>query len=333
MNTVSISVSTLCVPCENRCRYCLLSWDGKILGADYERSELYAEGFWAWLKENRPDVSFQFYYGYAMEHPHLTDAIDFARKIGSAGGEFLQLDGLKFREGEELKRWLQNIQTHGIHVIDLTFYGTREYHDRFAGRQGDFAYMLAILKQANELRIDVNISIPITNENADQMEALLDIFAGFQVKNLRIFVPHREGRGKHLESIRLTAPVLEKLSPRVLSHINTERYKSEGQWVREGTFTKLQSRMLGISLTPENIAFFENMPYADAISWLEELDDNFYRIMPTLETLAKRYGRSDGDKIFDQRDLYLYYQSQFRKECGLTLYDINDERQCFSRRF
>ncbi len=91
--------------------------------------------------------------------------------------------------------------------------------------------------------------------------------------------------------------------------------------------------MLGISLTPENIAFFEKMPYADAISWIEELDDNYYRIMPSIETLAKHYGCCDGDKIFDQRDLYLYYQSQYIKDCGLTLYDINDERQCFSRRF
>lgn len=91
VKTTSISVSTLCVPCENRCRYCLLSWDGKLLGADYDRSRRYAEGFWHWLGENRPEISFQFYYGYAMEHPKLTEAIDFARKIGSAGGKFLQL--------------------------------------------------------------------------------------------------------------------------------------------------------------------------------------------------------------------------------------------------
>ncbi len=333
MQTNSISISTLCVPCENRCRYCLLSWDGKLLGADYDRCQQYAEGFWRWLKENRPEISFQFYYGYAMEHPHLTEAIDFARKIGSAGGDFLQLDGLKFRHNEELVKWLQSILLHGIRTIDLTFYGTQAYHDRFAGRKGDFWYMLDILKQANLLGLDVIISIPITKENAGQMEQLLDILSGFSIQNLRIFIPHREGRGASLENIRLTAPELEKLSPQVQSYINKARYKSEGQWIQDGVFTIPQNRMLGLSLTPDNIAFFENMSYADAIAYLEALDDDYYRTMPALEVLAERYGDPEGKKLFEQRDLYLYYQSQYIRENKLRLYDINDERQCFSRRY
>ncbi len=333
MQTTSISVSTLCIPCENRCRYCLLSWDGKLLGADYERCRQYAEGFWNWLKEKRPEISFQFYYGYAMEHPQLTDAIDFAKKIGSAGGEFLQLDGLKFRQPDELGQWLQCIQAHGVGTIDLTFYGTGEYHDRFAGRKGDFRYMLEILGQANALGLNVNISIPITGENADQMEQLLDMIDGFTVHNLRIFIPHREGRGASLENIRLTLPELEKLSPRVRSHINGARYKSEGQWIRDGIFATPQKRMLGMSLSPDNIAFFENLPYEDTIAYLEALDDEYYRAMPALEVLAQRYGDPDSQKIFDQRDLYLYYQSKYIREHQLKLYDINDERQCFSRRF
>ncbi len=333
MQTTSIGVSTLCVPCANRCRYCLLSWDGKLLGADYDRCERYAEGFWRWLSENRPEISFQFYYGYAMEHPRLADAIDFAGKIGSAGGKFLQLDGLQFREKEALAAWLRTIQAHGIQAIDLTFYGEEAYHDRFAARQGDFRYMLEILEQANALGLDVDISIPITGENGAQMETLLEFFARFTVHHLRIFVPHREGRGASLETIRLTAQGLEALSPRVQSHINRIRYKSEGQWIREGVFRETQQRMLGMSLTPENIAFFENMPYADAIAYLEELDEQYYRVIPPLETLARQYGDADSGKLFDQRDLYLYYQHRYIQDRKLHIYDINDERQCFSRRF
>ncbi len=333
MQTTSIGVSTLCVPCENRCRYCLLSWDGRLLGADYARCQRYAEGFWHWLRENRPNISFQFYYGYSMEHPHLTDAIDFAKRIGSAGGEFLQLNGLQFRQQEELAHWLQSIQAHGIRTVDLTFYGTQAYHDRFAGRKGDFQYMLDILEQANLLGLDVNISIPVTGENINQTESLLDIFEGFSIQNFRVFIPHREGRGAGLENIRLNAPDLKKLSPRVLSHVNTDRYKSEQQWIQEGMFVTPQKRMLGLSLTPENISFFENMPYADTITYLEALDDDYYRAMPALEELARRYGDPKSQKLFDQRDLYLYYQSQYVRENQLILYDINDERQCFSRRF
>ncbi len=333
MQTTSISISTLCVPCENRCRYCLLSWDGKLLGADYERSRQYAYGFYNWLKENRPEISFQFYYGYAMEHPNLPDAIDFAKSIGSAGGDFLQLDGLKFRTPEQTKIYLETIHNHGIRAIDLTFYGTEDYHDRFAGRRGDFSYMLNILEHANDLGLDVTVSIPITSENSEQMEELLDIFDSYVLKNLRIFIPHREGRGASLENIRLTESKLLKLSSRVTSLINLSRYKSEARWIRDDVFTESKKRMIGISLTPVNIDFFENMSYEDAVSYVEALDDGYYRAMPTLKNLAKQYGNVQSEKIFDQRDLYLYYQNKYITDNKLTLYDINDERQCFSRRF
>ncbi len=332
MKTVSINVSTLCVPCANRCRYCLLSWDGKLLGLDYETARDYAEGFYHWLRVNRPELSFQFYFGYSMDHPQITETIDFARKIGSVGGEFLQLDGLTFREPEELRQWLQEIQAHGIRSIDLTFYGTEAYHDRFAGRQGDFLYMQEILAQATNLGIAVTVSIPITSENADQMEALLDCFEG-KVQNLRIFVPHREGRGVHLEKIRLTKDRLDSLSPRVLGYFNCSRYKSEGQWVREQNFQIPENRMLCLVLTPENFPHFESIGYEAAIRELEAMDDAFYARIPPLEVLAREYGDPAGEKIFDQRDLYLYYQSKYIRDRKLSIYDINEERHCFSRRF
>ena len=81
IKTVSILLHTLCVPCHNHCRYCLLSWDGKTLGLDYAASEAFAARFSAWLREERPDLKFMFSFGYSMEHPHLPEVIDFQRAI------------------------------------------------------------------------------------------------------------------------------------------------------------------------------------------------------------------------------------------------------------
>ena len=172
MKTASINVMNLCVPCENRCRYCLLSYDGRVNGVEYKRSEAYAQRFYEWLRENRPDLSFLFGFGYSMEHPNLLEAIDFCRSIGSATGEFLQFDGMKFRTDTELEELLHQLQGHGIELIDLTFYGTESYHDRFAARAGDYRLMINTLKQANRVGLDVTVSIPITHENAPQLDEL-----------------------------------------------------------------------------------------------------------------------------------------------------------------
>lgn len=88
MLTTSINVVSHCVPCRCRCRYCLLSWDGEAVGAEYERSAAYARRFYDWLRKNRPELGFAFYFGYCMEHPRLLDTVDFLNSIGSPAADF-----------------------------------------------------------------------------------------------------------------------------------------------------------------------------------------------------------------------------------------------------
>lgn len=332
MKTVSINVMNLCVPCENHCRYCLLSYDGKAHGVDYKRSEVYAKRFYEWIQENRPDLSFLFGFGYSMEHPDLLGAIDFCRSIGSATGEFLQFDGMKFRTNEELETLLLQLKEHGIKLIDLTFYGTENYHDCFAARAGDYRLMMRTLEQAIKVGLDVTISIPVTRENADQMDQLIAELQESGAEKIRCFVPHGEGRGRQLESIRLTTEDYDRLSEDVRSRINRSRFKTEGEWLRSG-FPTLGKRVLTVTLTPENVGFFEELSFEETIAYLEKLDDDYYSAVPKVEELAKIYGDPNGDRYYSARDLYLNYQRRYIAENQIEIYDINDERQCFSRRF
>lgn len=332
MKTVSINVMNLCVPCENRCRYCLLSYDGKVSGVDYKRSEGYAKRFYEWLKRNRPDLSFLFGFGYSMEHPDLLRAIDFCQSIGSATGEFLQFDGMKFRKDEELETLLRQLQEHGIKLIDLTFYGTESYHDRFAARAGDYQLMINTLKQANKVGLDVTVSIPITHENADQMDELIAKLEQYRTQRLACFVPHSEGRGRLLDSVRFSKEDYEKLSENVRKRINTNRFKTEKEWLQSG-FPVNEKRVLTATLRPENMDFFEGQTFEETIAYLEKLDDDYYSTIPTVEEMAKVYGDPDGDRYYSARDLYLNYQRRYIADNRIEIYDINDERQCFSRRF
>ena len=332
MRTVSINVMNLCVPCENYCRYCLLSYDGKTRGVDYKRSEAYAKRFYEWLCENRLELSFLFGFGYSMEHPALLEAIDFCRSIGSATGEFLQFDGMKFRTDEEIEILLCQLKEHGIKLIDLTFYGTERYHDRFAARSGDYRLMMRTLAQANKTGLDVTVSIPITQENVDQIDDLIGELQQHGAQQIRCFVPHSEGRGRLLDAVRFSKADYDNLSDDVRSRINCDRFKTEGEWLKCG-FPVNEKRVLTVTLTPENVEFFERMPFSETISYLEMLDDNYYSVVPSAEELAQLYGDPNGDRYYSFRDLYLHYQRQFITDHRLEIYDINDERQCFSRRF
>ena len=82
MQTSSVLIQSLCVPCCNRCRYCLLSWDGTPVGAEWRGSVRLAERFLCELKERRPELRCHFAFGYSMEHPALREAIRSLRRLG-----------------------------------------------------------------------------------------------------------------------------------------------------------------------------------------------------------------------------------------------------------
>ena len=332
MKTVSVNVMNLCVPCENRCRYCLLSYDGKIGGVDFKRSQEYAKRFYEWIQNSRPDLSFLFGFGYSMEHPNLFEAIDFCQSLGSPTGEFLQMDGMKFRSEQELAELLLNLKSHGIKLINLTFYGTEWYHDRFAARNGDYRLMMNTIKAANSVELDVTVGIPLTHENAGQIDSLLQELDRFKVEKIYCFVPHSEGRGKFMEEIRLTLDDYELLSQRVKMLFNRERFKTERQWVQTKTFPQSEQRVLTVTLTPENISLFEKQTFDETIAYLEALDDEYYKIIPNFESLIKQYGNLNGNRMYSARDLYMSYQRRYIEDHHITIYDINDERQCFVRR-
>lgn len=332
MKTTSINVCSLCVPCHCHCRYCLLSYNGALPGADYGRSELYARRFNDWLKENRPELGFAFYFGYSMEHPRLFEAIDFMQSIGSPGGKFLQFDGMAFRPEAELQRFLKKLKDSGIELIDLTFYGVGEYHDRFAGRRGDFDYLLSVLRAANTVGLDVQAGMPITHENAPQADGLLAILSQYRTVRRSIFIPHSEGRGVTLEPIRFTQPDHDFLSAEAKSLINTARFKSEGQWIKDGHFSKPEKRVLTLNLTAENIDSLENQDFSETVAFLERLDDDHYSAIPSMDELAKLYGDEKSELWYSERDLYLAYQRRYINENKLEVYNMNDESHHFSRR-
>jgi hypothetical protein len=310
----------------------LLSYDGKIGGVDFKRSQEYAKRFYEWIQNARPDLSFLFGFGYSMEHPNLFEAIDFCQSLGSPTGEFLQMDGMKFRSEQELSELLSNLKSHGIKLVNLTFYGTEWYHDRFAARNGDYRLMMNTIKAANSVELDVTVGIPLTHENAGQIDSLLQELDKFKVEKIYCFVPHSEGRGKFMEAIRLTLDDYELLSQRVKMLFNRERFKTERQWVQTKTFPQSEHRVLTVTLTPENISLFEKQTFDETIDYLERLDDEYYETIPSFETLINQYGNLNGDRLYSARDLYMTYQRRYIEDHHISIYDINDERQCFVRR-
>lgn len=329
VKTTNIILQTLCVPCGCRCRYCLLSWDGWTIGAGWERSRRYAAAFADWIRENRPELRFHFSFGYSMEHPSLPEALDFLHALGSVGADYLQCDGLRIRSEAETEDFVRMLRAHGVKHLNFTVYGTEDYHDRFAARPGDFAWLLRLRAAAREAGLETSVGVPLNRENAGQIDELTDMLGR---EGLRLFVPHAEGRGAQLEPIRLRREDFDRLSDAAKAHLNHRIYRTEAEWMAAPPEEPTERSLL-LSLTPENIGRFEQADFAAVLAEVEALDETYYAPIPPVAELLRLYGDPDGDAFFGARDLAARYQKRWLREQGLCPYDVTDERQSGSRRF
>ena len=329
MKTESILLQTLCVPCGCHCRYCLLSWDGHCRGADWERSAALARRMAEWLRKERPELRFHFSFGYSMEHLQLPEALELLRALDSVQADFLQCDGLNIRDERETATFVEMLREHGVRALNFTYYGAEDYHDRFAGRKGDFAWMQRLRTAARTAGLETTVGVPLTRESAPQTAALLECLEGGAV---RFFVPHAEGRGAALESIRLRQEDFDALPVAVRERLNRRVYRTEAEWLRDPP-PEPTRRMLLLSLTPENIAAFETRHFAESIAAAEALDEAYYAPLPTIKELLECYGDTQGTTFYSARDLAAKLQKRWLREHHLRPYDVTDERQTGSRRY
>lgn len=333
IQTRSIMIQNLCVPCSCRCRYCLLSWDGKTVGTEWERGTALAERFIDEVRKARPDADVSFSFGYSMEHPKLKEAIRTLRRLGSPMAGFLQCDGMAMRDEAQANDLMRMLSEEGIRDLNFTVYGLREYHDRFAGRRGDFDLLLRMMTAARASGISFRTGIPVTKENIRETDELVRILQDAGSDRITLFIPHGEGRGRSIDGIRLTQRDLSALSPETRELLNRRIYKTEAEWLGSPDPVRESSRMIILSLRADNIDSYEKRDALSVVEEIEKLDEDYYAAFPAFEKLAERYGDREGNRLYRIRDLYYHYRSLFSAENKLDLYDVTDERQSGSRRY
>ena len=331
MKTTLISVVNLCVPCYCHCRYCLLSWDGKCIGADYDRGTAYARRLYDWLKTTYRDIRFMYSFGYSMEHSDLPEAIRFMQETNSPGGRFLQLNGMKMRSAEELHEFFDLINKQGIELIDFTFYGTEEYHDKFAGRKGDFRLTLDSLNIALEKGLAAEVGIPVTKENISQTDELIKLLPEDRIK-LYLFTPHSGGRGISLAKAKITVEDYENLSSRARQYFNRNNHRTPAEW-SAAQFPAAEKRALTLSLLPTNIDRLEQQSFEDTLNELQKIDEDYYNIIPDFQTLLQLYADPDDTHLYSRKDLYMLYRKRYITENNIVIPDITDERFSGSLRY
>lgn len=110
--------------------------------------------------------------------------------------DLLQCDGMALRDEMQCRELMQMLKEEGVKVLNFTVYGMRDYHDRFAGRKGDFDLLLRMMGASCDAGIPFSTGIPITKENIQSIDELVNVLKKNGNHKISLFIPHGEGRGK-----------------------------------------------------------------------------------------------------------------------------------------
>lgn len=334
MQTISFAIQNLCAPCGCSCAYCLLQNCHKTEGVDYFRGKHLAERFVEWGKTNGNGLKLDHYgIAYTIEHPELYDNLAFNQSIGAPCGKFMQINGIRMRDEAEIDALIKKLYAAGITMIDTTFFGDEAYHDAFAGRKGDYPFMLRLAAAIEKVGIVCAPSIPVFENNKHLLDGLFDVLSQVvDPVNIHFFLNDHRGHGEKVDHLRLTEEGYASLSDTVKKHLNLSRYRTERDWLSSDELPEYTRRFLVISLLPDNIDLFERMTCEEIIAYVEALDDAYYASLPSINELAKLYGDPTDTRYYRVRDLAWKWQKRYREEHGITLYDVTDERLCHTIR-
>lgn len=304
-------VQWLGLPCHCRCRHCLYESGRRITTVPFEQAKAIATRFVEWRQEQgHPNFSVDLAIGYPERSPHVEECLVFNRQYGGTHGH-VAMNGTPLMDRSMLRDFLLSLKDAGAVAVQCTFYGVREQHDRWAGRNGDFDYLILVSEVAVECGLPRQEAVFLSREGIDDLPALMQTLDRVPGSPERSVAPwDYRGRGKTLESERPTAADLERLSDDlrglVSLHSRHGGYRSEAEWLEKiagGDFPRKGRRYYILTLWEESI---DHLASADSGAILQELrdtDERFHRAIPSLATLARLYGQQDGDRLYTVRDL------------------------------
>lgn len=316
------------VPCLNRCRHCYTcAGDQPITSVSCDRFKGLVEKFLGWANQfDEPGKHIIPAPGQSSEFPLpvLLDIIRMRREINNPGWNYINMNGIRFRSREELLELYSTLKDAGITLVNLSFHGYRQAHDAFAGRRGEFDYLLLMAEIIAELGLKRSETILLRKPTLDTLPHLLNILdpiphLGQRISNMIDYL----GRAIDIDHERLELDDLSSLPDSLRSRINTDHYRTESAWIetitRDGIPPKTSATYF-IQVRDDNIDWLEQEDCEAILQNIREQDNTRRALEPPLHELARTYGDPSSQKLYRLRDLEVKWPLMFWRERDGKIY-------------
>jgi len=236
------------------------------------------------------------------------------------GWDYLPLNGLRFREWDQLQELFGSLADAGIRTVNLSFYGLAEHHDQWAGRRGDFDYLMRMAEVTADCGLNRSETLFLRKSTISDLPRLVEMLDGFPGLARRMIEPWDfRGRGTLVEDERPELRELNALPSHLREAVDTERYRTEASWIDAvlgGDIPGKTQRIYFVSVRDENVEYLESENCEAILGNLREHDQAGRRAEPSLTGLARRFGDPDSLKFYALRDLEWKWLSRYYREQG-----------------
>lgn len=324
-----VSIEWHGAPCANRCRHCYLNaGERRVTSVSYKRAKGIAQRFCDWAKRfDEPGQHVNLTVGESLEHSPaiLVDSMLFRRDHGMQGWDFLNVNGLRYRTRSELVSLYGSLKEAGARLVNLSWHGYADAHDDYAGRKGEFDYLLLMAEVIAELGLQRSDTVllrkPILTDLAKLMDVLGSIASrGQLVPNMIDYL----GRGESVEEERLEMHDLDSLPDELVSRINLSLYRTEASWIEtilRDDLAPKTSITYFIAIDEDNIGYLEDEACDDILHGIRKNDEARRAGEPSLADLARTYGDPVGQKLYRLRDLERKWPELFWKDHDSATYE------------
>jgi hypothetical protein len=312
-------------PCAHICRYCLISESRKRSPLPFPRFEELVHRFHDWKQaDHRDDLEIGIFVGPSFDYD-IETLKGVARLRARRGAKFqvVNLGGLRIRQGDELRAWLEEREAAGIIGLHASLAGCGETHDRWNGRAGDFDYQMSILRLGGERGMVRQEKLFLTQNTLPVFDRLLDILDGLPGD-----VTHRSaspffyaGLAARYEDERITEDIRDNLPERInrLRPRKFDNWLSEREWIPIMLETANRPRRLLLKLDVDetNIERLENASCEEIFAEREREYRESYRRFPSLDELCSRYGDPTNRRVYMMsRDVEGRWMDMHERETG-----------------
>lgn len=314
--------------CHCKCNHCLLcSGDEKIKKVPFEKLKELALKFQGVREGYKIDSALCIYN--CSEYDKLFEEMEINKNISFYPG-YQNLNGSKIREGTELKEWVGYLKQCGVTNANLSWFGERDFHDKFVNRKGYFDYLINLTKELKLQGVTWNNTVFLLKSNISQIEPLTNILKEYG-ENIYYSLLDYRGNAKNIYHEYLTEEDKDLL-PKFIDETNIfHKHKPEYQWIKkveEDDYPELKKRIMFLVATPNNIDSYLKMTVEEIFHMFHNIDHELQKSIPSIKFLSVNYGDKENRKLIDFRSLLwkwidMYYDENPNLNKSLLFSDLH----------